>query len=272
MTSLSTLSISEVPALIKIAEEAIRETGSYLLEHLGQAQVQHRKAHKDDLLDVDLGSERIILSKLQKEAPHIGILSEEAGVIGRQDQYWTVDPVDGSANFQHGNPLFAISIALIVNQETVGAVISIPTRNEVFSAVRGQGAYLNGEKISVSQVATLDEALVQVGDLSATTNPRILEEGLRDFTAITTHVHRTRIIGTTVTELAYVASGKADALVSRTSNLWDVAAGRLLVSEAGGKMTTIADNRARPLFIYSNGVFHDTLHTLLATLSDSAEK
>lgn len=263
MASTTYLSLSEVPALVKIAEEAIREAGSYLLEHLGRAQVQHRKAYKDDLLDVDLGSESIILSVLQKKAPSIGVLSEEAGVIGRQDQYWTIDPVDGSANFQHGSPSFGIAIALIANQETVGGVIYLPTRDELFTAIRGQGAYLNGEKISVSRAATLGDALVHVGDISSSSDPRVVEEGLRDFAAITAHVHRTRIVGSIVTELANVACGRADALVSRTSNPWDIEAGKLLVSEAGGKVTTIADNRVKPLYLYSNGIIHDTFQDLL---------
>ncbi|EFH88074.1 inositol monophosphatase family protein [Ktedonobacter racemifer] len=262
MTSTTFVSLSEVPALIKIAEEASREAGRYLLEHLGQAQVQHRKAYKDDLLDVDLGSERIILSVLQREAPSIGVLSEEAGVLGRQDQYWTIDPVDGSANFQHGSPSFGIAIALIANQETVGGVIYLPTRNEIFTTIRGQGAYLNGEKISVSQVATVENALVHVGDLSSSRDPRVVEEGLKDFAAITAHVHRTRIVGSIVTELADVACGRADALVSRTSNPWDIEAGKLLVREAGGKITTITENRTKPLYLYSNGIIHDTFQNL----------
>lgn len=272
MTSTSPLSMSEVPALIKIAEEAVQESGRYLLEHMGRAQVQYRKAHKDDLLDVDLGSEKIILSLLQKKAPHIGILSEEAGVIGGQDQYWVIDPVDGSANYQHGSPTFGIAIALVANQETVGGVIAIPTQNEVFTVVQGQGAFLNGAKISVSGVETLDSALVHVGDLSSTRDPRIVAEGLRDFATITTNVHRTRMIGSTVTELAYVACGKADALVSRTSNPWDIEAGKLLIREAGGKVTTIIDGRTRPLNIYSNGIFHEILHDLLATSDNAAVK
>jgi myo-inositol-1(or 4)-monophosphatase len=263
------ITLVEVPELIKIAGIAAREAGSYLLKQLGQAKVQHTKGHKDELLDVDLGSEQIILTHLQKEAPHVGFLSEEAGVIGRQDQYWTIDPVDGSANFQHGSPLFGTAIALVVNQVTLGGVIYIPTRDELFTVVRGQGAYLNGNRIHVSEHASLENALVYVGDLSSERNPQIVEEGLNIFAKLFTHAHRVRMIGTTVTELAYLASGRADAFVSRTSNPWDVEAGRLLLTEAGGKMTTIPNNTGKPLFIYSNDLVHEELTRLINSSSNS---
>lgn len=262
------ITISEVPELIKIAEIAAREAGSYLLKQLGQAKVEHTKGHKDELLDVDLGSERIILSQLQKEAPHVGFLSEEAGVIGRQDQYWTIDPVDGSANFQHGSPFFGTAIALVVNQVTLGGMIYIPARDELFTAIRGQGAYLNGNRIHVSENAPLEKALVYVGDLSSERNPQIVEEGLNIFAKLFAHAHRIRMIGTGVTELAYLASGRADAFVSRTSNPWDVEAGRLLLTEAGGKITTITHNTSKPLFIYSNGLVHEELIQLIDPLSN----
>ncbi|EFH82734.1 inositol monophosphatase family protein [Ktedonobacter racemifer] len=257
------LTISDVPELLKIAESATREAGSYLLERLGQAKVKHTKGYKDELLDVDLGSERIILAQLQKEAPHVGILSEEAGIIGRQDQYWTIDPVDGSANFQHGSPLFAISIALVVNQTTLGGVVYIPTRDELFTAICGQGAYLNGRRIHVSDNASLQKALVYAGDLSSARDPQIVEQGLKIFAKLFAHVHRTRILGTTVTELAYLACGRADAFVSRTANPWDVEAGRLLLAESGGKTTVITNNANKPLFIYSNGLIQEELNLLL---------
>ncbi|HTI14359.1 MAG TPA: inositol monophosphatase [Dictyobacter sp.] len=259
------ISITDVPALIEVATKAAREAGQYLREHLGRAEVQHRKALKDDLLDVDLASERIIIDRLKQAAPHIGFLSEEAGIIGRQDQYWTIDPVDGSANFQHGNPDFATSIALIVNQTTVGGVIYIPCTDELFTAIQGQGAYRNGQKISIAPTTTLQDALVYYGDISVAASAQIFAESINNFTQVAAQAHRTRIIGTTVTELAYVACGKADALISPTINPWDVSAGRLLVTEAGGKITPITATSSRQLFLYSNEDLIEAVNQLFAT-------
>jgi myo-inositol-1(or 4)-monophosphatase len=176
--------------------------------------------------------------------------------------------VDGSANFQHGSPLFGIAIALVVNRVTLGGVIYIPTRDELFTAIQGQGAYLNGNSIHVSENTPLEKALVYFGDLSSERNPQIIEKGLDIIAKLFAHAHRIRMIGTTVTELAYLASGRADAFVSRTSNPWDVEAGRLLLTEAGGKITTITQNTSKPFFIYSNGLVHEELIQLIDPLSN----
>lgn len=151
-------------------------------------------------------------------------------------------------------------------------MIYIPTRDELFTAIWDQGAYLNGNRIHVSENVPLEKALVYVGDLSSERNPQIVEEGLNIIAKLFAHAHRIRMIGTTVTELAYLASGRADAFVSRTSNPWDVEAGRLLLTEAGGKITTITQNTSKPLFIYSNGLVREELIQLLDLSIDTCAK
>jgi myo-inositol-1(or 4)-monophosphatase len=255
--------IVDIPKLLETAEAAAYEAGNYLIKKLGQAKVKDQKSSRDDLLDTDLEAENIILTRLRKDTPDIGILSEEAGVEGNQETYWITDPLDGSANFQHGSPTFAIAIALVIEQVTVGSIIYLPTRNEMFTAIQNQGAYLNKEPISVSTIAHLEEAITHVGDIMKEGNPTITEARTEDITKLLMHARRIRMIGTAATDLAYVACGRADILVNHAADPWDIEAGKLLVIEAGGKATTKPHHIQGVLSIYSNGIIHSKVENLL---------
>src|SRR5579885_1420429 len=156
----------DIPAIVKIAEGAAREAGAYLLQKLGAAKVEHRKSLRDDVLDADLQAEQLIVTRLRKELPHIGMLSEESGQEGEYDHYWIVDPLDGSANFQHGSPLFAIAIALVLNRVPQASIVYLPAQNEMFTAIQHQGAFLNGKRVHVSSTSTIEQAIIHVGDFS----------------------------------------------------------------------------------------------------------
>jgi len=251
--------------LLHIAEIAARKAGNYLLHTLGSAKVEYQKSAKDALLDADLEAERLILTTLREEAPHIGILSEEAGHEGNHDHYWVVDPLDGSANFQHDSPLFAIAIAFVADQVTRGSIIYLPTTHEMFTAIQGQGAYLNGTPIHVSHIASLEEAMIHIGDVMKKGNAETTSERLKGVTRLALQAQRIRMIGTAATDLAYVACGRADALVNHASAPWDTEAGKLLVQEAGGKITSIQHHNSETLFIYSNSVIHQEIENLLAS-------
>src|SRR5579885_863174 len=186
----------DIPAIVKIAEGAAREAGAYLLQKLGAAKVEHRKSLRDDVLDADLQAEQLIVTRLRKELPHIGMLSEESGQEGAYEHYWIIDPLDGSANFQHGSPLFGIAIALVTHQTTQMGIIYLPTSNEMFIAIHGQGAYLNKARIAVSEVAALHEAIIHVGDFTKEGDLEIINEGLEDFSKVAKHAQRIRMIGT----------------------------------------------------------------------------
>src|SRR5579883_2865271 len=108
--NVNTVDITEFPGLLKIAESAAQDAGNYLVGKRGLAHIKSQKSSRDDLLDVDLEAESIILTKLRQETPTIGILAEETGSEGSQEHYWIIDPLDGSANFQHGNPTFAVTV------------------------------------------------------------------------------------------------------------------------------------------------------------------
>ncbi len=257
------LNIHHIPDFLKIAESAAREAGNYLTEHLGHVKVKHQKSLNDDLLDADLEAERIILTKLRKETPYIGILSEEADHEGRQDQYWIIDPLDGSANFQHRSPIFAITIALTIHKETVAGIVYLPASREMFSTIRGQGAYLNGQQIRVSQTVSLNDAIVNIGDFTKESDPETSVKGLKNFSKLATQARRIRMLGTAATDLAYLACGRTDALINNASHPWDIEAGKLLLLEAGGRVTTIKYPHSKPLSIYSNNTIHETIKKLL---------
>lgn len=256
-------SILDIPRILKIAEIAAKEAGNYLIKKAGHAKIEYQKSSRDDLLDADLGAEKIILTKLREETPHLGILSEEAGHEGRKDQYWIIDPLDGSANFQHSSPTFAVAIALVVNEVTVGSVIHIPTQNEMFTAIRNHGAYLNGTSIQVSNTNVLEKAIIYVGDFTKEDDPEAIEKGINDFSKLVRQVKRIRMIGTAATDLAYVACGRADGLINHATDPWDVEPGKLLLLEAGGKFTSQHRNNGKPLFIYTNNSLHQITTELL---------
>lgn len=258
----------DIPLLLNIAEMAARKAGSYLLDKVGKAKVKYQKSAFDDLLDVDLEAEHILLTVLQKETPHIGTLSEEAGHQGRQDHYWVVDPLDGSANFQHGNPFFALAIALVLNAATQASIIFLPASDEMFTAIQHQGAYLNGAPIKVSKIAALAEAIVHVGDIQKEGKPHITAERLKAFFTLAPRTRRIRMIGTAATDLAYVASGRAEALINYAKHPWDIEAGKLLLLEAGGKVTTQQCDYGEILSLYSNGYIHQEASSLLPTRDD----
>jgi myo-inositol-1(or 4)-monophosphatase len=252
-----------LPETLKIAKAAVYKAGNYLVQNLGQAQVANQKSSRDDLLDADLEAENIILTILRKETPELGILSEEAGFEGNRSQYWIIDPLDGSANFQHGNPTFAIAIALVVEQTTTGSIIYLPTNDEMFVAIHNQGAYLNKTPISVSKTTRLDNAIVHVGDIMKEGNPKLTQDRIEDLSKLLMQSKRVRMIGTAAADLAYVACGRADLLVNHSSNPWDIEAGKLLLLEAGGKVITKLSKNNEGLSIYSNKFLHQEVENLL---------
>ena len=254
---------ADLPRMLEIAEVAARQAGDYLLKKLGTAKVAYQKSPLDDLLDADLEAEHIILTALHEKSPEMGVLSEESGHKGTDRHYWLVDPLDGSANFQHGSPLFAISIALVSNQTTLGGIIYLPTRDEMFTAIQGQGAFLNGTRISVSSIETLSDAIVHVGDFAKDNNALDTHERLEDISRLATRVRRIRMIGTAATDLAYVACGRADMLINYATPPWDIEAGKLLIVEAGGKVSTWQSRRDTTHAMYSNGIIHQMAESLL---------
>ena len=207
--------------MIKASEKAskilIRDFGE--LENL---QVS-KKGPKDFVTNADIKAEKIIIEELKKARPNYSIISEENGVEKNKDEtnFWIIDPIDGTTNFLHGVPHFAISIALQSNNEIVCGLIYDPIKDELFYAEKNQGAYFNNQRIRVSKKRDIDECLFAVG--KGKYNPDLIY----------------RRSGSAALDLAYVASGRFDGYFQDNLNLWDIAAGIIIVKEAGGIINEI---------------------------------
>ncbi|MFB6302371.1 MAG: inositol monophosphatase family protein [Haloferacaceae archaeon] len=245
----------------RVAREAALAVGEPLRELHGQVEQIEYKTTKSDLVtEADYQSQHIISTAIANEFPKHGFRSEEAETRhGRSDYFWLVDPVDGTGNFAHGNPNYAVSIALIDGDENpiVGVVYS-PETDEMFHAIEGRGAYLNGSPIAPTDRDRLDESMFLSGyDPSG--------DFLQQFYHETRGVRR---LGCAALHLAYVAAGSADAVWEYDTLPWDVAAGVLLIREAGGRITDadgetytllFDDAETRKPLVGSNGHIHDAL-------------
>ncbi len=207
--------------MIKASEKAskilIRDFGE--LENL---QVS-KKGPKDFVTNADIKAEKIIIEELKKARPNYSIISEENGLEKNKDRsnFWIIDPIDGTTNFLHGVPHFAISIALQSNNEMVCGLIYDPIKDELFYAEKNHGAYFNNQRIRVSKKRDIDECLFAVG--KGKYNPDLIY----------------RRSGSAALDLAYVASGRFDGYFQNNLNLWDIAAGIIIVKEAGGIINEI---------------------------------
>ncbi|HYB02026.1 MAG TPA: inositol monophosphatase family protein [Ktedonobacteraceae bacterium] len=258
--------IDTLTQALETAKKAAYKAGQYLKEKRGKVEILNKKALRDDLLDVDLKAENIIISILKEEYPEFGILSEEVASINKDcPDRWVVDPLDGSFNFQHGNPTFAISISLILENTTILGVVYLPLQDEMFSAIRGRGAFLNEKPIHVSLTSYLNESIVHVGDFAKDGNFYDNKVRLHDIARLANNVGRVRMIGTAATDLAFVACGRAEALVVHNALPWDIEVGRLLVSEAGGKIASLQEDKSgRSLMICSNEKVHSQLQDIIS--------
>ncbi len=228
-------------ALLNIATQAARKAGERILnhmEHIDQLNVEH-KGKNDYVSEVDKDAENTIIQTILKYYPDHEILAEESGSASSNDKAsdtrWIIDPLDGTTNFLHQFPQFCVSIAVEVKGKLEHAAIYDPTRDEMFTASRGQGAAINNHRIRVSEQKTLDNALLATGfpyhDFS------YLDAYLESFKAFMTSTAGIRRPGSAALDLAYVACGRVDGFWEMNLKPWDIAAGALIVKEAGGLAT-----------------------------------
>ena len=195
-----------------------------------------RKRHNDFVTEVDKAAEQAVIEILHRAYPDHAILAEESGATAGQadgsEYTWIIDPLDGTTNFIHGFPQYAVSIGLKHKGVLAQGVVYDPTKNELFTATRGRGAYLNERRIRVSKRVQLSEALIGTGfpfrDFSD------LDEYLAMFRALTARVAGIRRAGSAALDIAYVAAGRLDGFWEMGLSPWDMAAGALMVQEAGG--------------------------------------
>jgi myo-inositol-1(or 4)-monophosphatase len=201
-----------------------------------------RKARHDYVTEIDKTSEAEIVREIKRYHPDHAILGEEGGAQGESEYVWIIDPLDGTSNYLHGMPHFAVSIALQIKGRTEHAVVYDPMRDELFSASRGSGAHLNNTRLRVSARITLDNAIV------ATAFPFRQRGMMSNYTGIFSEVYKKvediRRYGAASLDLAWVAAGRMDAYFEIGLKAWDVAAGALLVREAGGTVSDFEGNDA----------------------------
>lgn len=224
------------------------------------------KSKGDFVSNADMQAEETIATYLRSRFPAYGWLGEEGGTDGATDGLrWIVDPLDGTSNFLKGLPHWAVSIALCDGETPLAAVIFDPAKNEMFTAARGQGAFLNGQPISVSDETSLHAALLGTG-LPAGGRITYLPHSLDDLAATMPQSAGLRRWGAAALDLAYVAAGRLDVYWERNLGAWDIAAGILLVTEAGGQVTPLWEGRSMlssGSFLASNGHLHAAVAALL---------
>jgi len=257
--------------LLDFAIETAREAGRVLAERFGSAslKVQH-KGEIDLVTESDLAAERLIVERIRNYYPRHDILAEESGTssaqegVGRSSDYkWIIDPLDGTTNYAHGYPCFCVSVALEAKGELVIGVIYDPTRDELFAAERGGGATLNGRRIRVSETNDLNEALLCTG---YPYDVRGRDNFARHFTNFILNAQGVRRDGSAALDLAYVACGRFDGFWEEGLRPWDVAAGAVLIQEAGGHVSrydnTPFDIYAPPIMA-TNGLVHEAMMRVL---------
>lgn len=224
---------------ITIAIKAAKLAGEVILSNIGALTKSDisRKQASDFVTKVDIEAENVIISTIRESYPHHSILAEESLKDNKERDgfQWIVDPLDGTTNYIHGYPVFAVSIALAFKGAVIAGVILDPLRNELFSADKGKGAFLNNNPIGVSDISALKESLISTG--FPFRKKENIDLYLMLFKNLFYKVSDIRRAGSAAIDLAYVASGRCDGFFELGLGPWDIAAGSIIIKEAGGVIT-----------------------------------
>jgi myo-inositol-1(or 4)-monophosphatase len=253
--------------MLNFAIETAREAGQILLEKFGRKINVSKKGDINLVTEADLASEKLIIEKIKSYHPKHSILAEESGeavIIGGDKRWkWIIDPLDGTTNYAHGYPCFCVTLALEHDGEIVIGATFDPTRNEMFAAEKGKGATLNNKPIRVSEAEKLGDALIVTG-FPYDFKPRW--DFARHLTEFLLRSRGVRRDGSAAIDMAYVACGRFDGFWEEGLNPWDVAAGLLLIEEAGGRVSYYDDSRFSiyaPPICASNGLIHGEMLEVL---------
>lgn len=253
--------------LLEVAISASRKAGALLLKYAETGFHIEYKAPINLVTDADRAAEQCVIDHIRTNFPTHRFLAEERGHVeeGQSPYLWIIDPLDGTTNFAHGYPVYCVSIGLEYEGRCVLGVVFDPSRNELFTAIEHQGAQLNGRSLHVSKALTLDSSLLVTGfayDIRET--PR---NNLDHFVKFALKAQGLRRTGSAALDLCYVAAGRFDGFWEVRLNPWDMAAGAVIVREAGGRLT---DFNGKDLSIYgqelvaSNGQIHEAMLAVLA--------
>ncbi len=256
---------------LEVAIAIAQEAGKILVEELSRPLELRYKGDEVDLVtQADKRSERLIVERLTTYFPDHAVAAEEGTgheSASASEFRWHVDPLDGTTNFAHGYPWFCVSIALAQRDKLLVAVVFNPFYNELFTAARGEGATFNGTKIHVSKNATLSTSLLCTG---FPVRNRKLSPNLQYYGDFTQRSHGVRRDGSAALDLASVAAGRFDGFWEFGLQKWDVAAGVLLIREAGGKVTDFAGNPYQlggPAILATNGLIHEEMRAVALEIS-----
>jgi myo-inositol-1(or 4)-monophosphatase len=294
------------PSFRAVAVDAATRAGTLLRSHLGgRREISHKNSPINLVTDMDRRAESLIIDAIALHFPTHAILAEEGGVVLAEERgnlaeergnlaeergvlaekrgilaeergtrvapthRWIVDPLDGTTNYAHGMPIFCVSIALEIDGRLALGVVYDPNRDECFVAERGQGATVNGARLQVSTATALGESLLSTGyqyDIRHATRNNLPEHA-----AVLLRARSVREIGSAVLHLAYVAAGRLDGFWELSLGPWDVAAGALLVEEAGGRVTNPRGDALdldAPSILATNGIIHDEVLRVLEEVRD----
>ncbi len=251
-----------------VAEKAALEAGALLLRSYGKLKSSqiHTKSKNDFVTELDKRSEKLIIAAIRQSFPHHSIQGEESGLTEGEGALWIIDPLDGTANYIHQFPMFSVSIGIAVKGVLEAGVIYDPVHHELFSARRGGGAYLNKKPIHVSQVKDLSDALMTTGIPFRGRNR--FDEYISSFKQISLASSGMRRGGSAALDLAYVACGRLDGFWEINLSSWDIAAGALIIQEAGGKVT---DMWGKPGYLDSGDVLasNHKIHSQIQKVTSS---
>ena len=254
-------------SFLEAGQEIAREAGGLLAGFFERHIGYDLKGAFDLVTEADLASEKLVLERLRARFPSHAVVAEESGAHQGDSEFrWYIDPLDGTTNFAHGFPMFCVSMGLERAGDMVAGIIYDPVRKEMFAAERGAGAWLNSQRLHVSKAARLMDCLVATGFPSRKRHQSI---NVHFYHQLAMATHGVRRAGSAALDLAYAAAGRLDAFWEFGLNPWDMAAGVLMVTEAGGTRTDMhgaPHNLGAPHVLVDNGLVHDEIVQLFAEI------
>ncbi len=270
--------MSEPQKFLNLAVDAARAAGELALRMQSALGPARFKGEKDLVTEADLQCDRLIRSRIEAAFPDHDWVTEEEGEAHRTSEYrWYVDPIDGTINYAHSLPLWGVSVGLSRNGEPLCGAVFLPALNEMYTAQTGGGAFVNGNRLHVSSVTNLSQAVLAHGDFNvgadAAERQRLNAENLRDCSTAGWAAQRLKCLGSAAVEGAFVAAGRLDGYWMNSLWPWDVSVTALLVREAGGRVTDLRGETwtlEKRAALFSNGVLHPALLAALGRIASAA--
>jgi len=258
--------MTKLNRFLDVAKKAASQAGEFLLANLdGIIEISYKgERHFDPVSHIDKGAEDIILGTIASAFPEHGLISEERERKHADSDYtWVIDPLDGTINFIHKHRYFGVSIALLQREDIIAGVVYNPNLNEMFTAVKGEGAYLNESKIHVSEIESLDQSLLSTG-FPYDRSSEAFSRSIKNFACLLRASQAVRRYGSAALDLGNVACGRFDGYFITGSQIWDYMAGALIVTEAGGKVTDLKGNPFQTYhpeneILATNGKIHELI-------------